>query len=408
MAGVYVHIPFCEKKCNYCDFYSIENDSQIEGYIESLCKEISLRSTHYGKNIPVETVFFGGGTPSKLTAEQLEKIINCISKNFDLSNLTEFTIECNPGTDFVRNLPFYREFGINRISIGVQSFVDKELKYLDRIHTTEEARRSIQQTLDFGFDNVNVDIIFSIPNQTLESLTFTLEQLLSFDIQHISAYSLIYEKGTKLYNELQKGKIKPLDEEQDYAFYKVINLYLSSAGFNQYEVSNYAKESKRCQHNLKYWQRNEYIGFGASAHSFYQEKRFWNYRSINKYISSLKKGVLPVEGSETLDSEQRLYEDIMLGLRSIGIEPLYIAVNYDVHLLDSPARELINDWENRGLATYRNNRLCLTNSGYFLCDKLTLDLLDVILPEHRQSRLMSVEPTFPNAYIHNNRDFAQT
>lgn len=408
MLGVYVHIPFCEKKCNYCDFYSIENDALTDEYIKSLCIEISRRSELYGKNIPIETIFFGGGTPSKLTASQLDKIINCISKNFDLSNLTEFTIECNPGTNFVRNLPRYKKFGINRISIGVQSFVDKELQYLDRIHTAEEAKHSIQQTLDFGFDNVNIDIIFSLPNQTLESLTFTLEQLLSFDIQHISAYSLIYEKGTKLYNELRKGKIKPLGEEEDYTFYKTINSYLSSAGFNQYEVSNYAKKSKECQHNLKYWRRCEYFGFGASAHSFYQETRYWNYRSINKYISSLKKGVLPIEGSEALDIEQRLYEDIMLGLRSSGIELPFITVYYGVNLLDSPARELVVDWENRDLATCQNNWLRLTNSGYFLCDKLTLDLLDVILPEYRQNRLMGIEPTFPNAYVHNNRDFAQT
>lgn len=408
MAGVYIHIPFCEKKCNYCDFYSIEDDSQTDEYIKSLCIEISRCSEFYGKNIAVETIFFGGGTPSKLTAQQLDKVINCISKNFDLSNLTEFTIECNPGTDFVRNLPFYKEFGINRISIGVQSFVDEELKYLDRIHTAEEAKLSIQQTLDSGFDNVNVDIIFSLPNQTLESLTFTLEQLLSFDIQHVSAYSLIYEKGTKLYNELRKGKIKPLHEEEDYAFYKMINSYLSSAGFNQYEVSNYAKKSKQCRHNLKYWRRCEYFGFGSSAHSFYQEKRFWNYRSINKYISSLKKGVLPIEGSEALDFEQRLYEDIMLALRSSGVELPYIAVHYGINLPNSPAKELIDEWVNRNLATCQSNWLRLTNDGYFLCDKLTLDLLDVILPEHSQNRLMRIEPTFPDTYIHNNRYFAQT
>ncbi len=407
MAGVYIHIPFCEKKCNYCDFYSIENDAQTDEYINSLCMELSRRAELYGKNIPVETVFFGGGTPSKLTAEQLDKIINCISKNFDLSNLTEFTIECNPGTNFVRNLPHYKKFGINRISIGVQSFVDEELKYLDRIHTAKEAKLSIQQTLDSGFDNVNVDIIFSLPNQTPQSLAFTLEQLLSFDIQHISAYSLIYEKGTKLYNKLQKGEIKPLNEDEDYTFYKTINSYLSSAGFNQYEVSNYAKKSKECQHNLKYWRRCEYFGFGASAHSFYQEKRYWNYRSINKYISLLKKGTLPIEGSEALNFEQRLYEEIMLGLRSSGIELPYIAIYYSVHLLDSQAKEIIDDWVNRGLATCQDNWLRLTNNGYFLCDKLTLDLLDAII-EHKQNGSMSIEPTFSDTYIHNNRYFTQT
>lgn len=407
MLGVYVHIPFCERKCNYCDFYSIENDSQTDEFIKSLCKEISLSSEVYGKNNPVETIFFGGGTPSKLKPEQLATIINCIDKNFDLSNLTEFTIECNPGTDFVRNLPFYKDVGINRISIGVQSFVDKELRYLERIHSAKEAKRSIQKTLNFGFDNVNVDIIFSIPNQTRNSLVYTLEQLLSFDIQHISAYSLIYEKGTKLYKGLQKGTVKPLSEEQDYAFYKMINAYLSSAGFQQYEVSNYAKKSRQCRHNLRYWSCKEYLGFGPSAHSFYKERRFWNYRSINRYISLLKKETLPVEDSEVLDFEQQIYENIMLGLRSTGIYPLLMAIDYEVEALHS-VRKLLDIWESKGLAVYENAKLRLTNDGYFICDKLTLDLLDIILPEYRRNKLMSIEPTVPNANVYNNRNFTQT
>lgn len=374
MIGIYIHIPFCEKKCRYCDFYSLSNSSRAEKFVGSLCKEIQLVAQNL-RSFRVETIFFGGGTPSLLKTKQLEKIVNSILRFFDTSELKEFSLECNPGTDFTNKLPEYKSLGVNRLSIGVQSFVDSELIFLDRIHNSNVAFLSIQKALDFGFENINADIIFSIPGQTLENLELTLEKLLGLQIPHISAYSLIYEEGTPLYNEFKKGKIQKVPEELDFQFFDLIHKTLSDAGYKHYEVSNFAKYKMYCQHNLRYWNRLEYLGLGPSAHSFINEQRFWNIRNLNKYIDALNQDRLPVEYCETLTFEQQVMEKIMLGLRSIGLDfnSFRNVFKIDLTML---ANDIFDQWVEKEFAIKDTNHIRLTHKGFFLCDSLTIDLLN--------------------------------
>ncbi|MFN3270160.1 MAG: radical SAM family heme chaperone HemW, partial [Candidatus Kapaibacteriota bacterium] len=343
MPGIYLHIPFCEKKCIYCDFYSITNKSNIDQFINALKNEILLfLKANPEIDRKIETIYFGGGTPSLLEPKHIAEVVEIIYNNFDLSSLCEFTIECNPGTDFIRKLPEYKSIGINRISIGVQSLNESELKFLGRIHTSNEATRSIESALDF-FENVSVDIIFSIPNQTEKSLLNTLKYLLEFDLKHISAYSLIYEEGTPLFNQLQKGKVFPKNENEDYELYRTIQSFLLNRGFEQYEVSNYAKQGFKSLHNLGYWQHKEYYGFGPSAHSFYQSKRVWNVRNLKQYLAFLQNHHLPIEGSEILDEEKKMLEKIMLGLRSEGICLQKFKEDFDVDI-QCELNEVLQEW----------------------------------------------------------------
>lgn len=377
MPGIYLHIPFCEKKCIYCDFYSITNKSNIDQFINALKNEILLfLKANPEIDRKIETIYFGGGTPSLLEPKHIAEVVEIIYNNFDLSSLCEFTIECNPGTDFIRKLPEYKSIGINRISIGVQSLNESELKFLGRIHTSNEATRSIESALDF-FENVSVDIIFSIPNQTEKSLLNTLKYLLEFDLKHISAYSLIYEEGTPLFNQLQKGKVFPKNENEDYELYRTIQSFLLNRGFEQYEVSNYAKQGFKSLHNLGYWQHKEYYGFGPSAHSFYQSKRVWNVRNLKQYLAFLQNHHLPIEGSEILDEEKKMLEKIMLGLRSEGICLQKFKEDFDVDI-QCELNEVLQEWIALGFAKIENGFLKLTPNGYFVCDKLTVDLTEKV------------------------------
>lgn len=377
MPGIYLHIPFCEKKCSYCDFYSITNKSKIEEFVFWLQKEIELYFNHELKaRKKVHTLYLGGGTPSLLEPEQIDKIISTISHFFDVDEISEFTVECNPGTNFTNKLADYKSLGINRISIGVQSLVPEELIFLDRIHTAKEAMEAITMALNF-FENVSVDIIFSIPNQTIASISKTLEELTKLDIKHISAYSLIYEEKTPLYNELLKGNICPKTEEQDFEIYKFITSTLSEHNFIQYEVSNFAKSGFKSLHNLNYWRYGEYFGFGPSAHSFFNNKRSWNVRNLDNYFNLLKSNRLPIENFEHIDTNKRILEKIMLGLRSEGIPLPEFKQEFGIDLVQI-CGHIFEAWKAMGKAIINNNLVKLTPEGYFIADKLTLDLVSKI------------------------------
>ncbi|MCX7907963.1 MAG: radical SAM family heme chaperone HemW [Ignavibacteria bacterium] len=377
MAGVYIHIPFCEKKCIYCEFYSITNQSLKEEFIASLQKEIYLfTQIHNKKNDIIETIYIGGGTPSLLDISDVEKIISAIYDNFDTTNLKEITIECNPGSNFIGKLPDYRKIGINRISIGVQSLIPEELTFLGRIHTKEEALTSIESAINY-FDNVSVDIIFSLPNQTISSLQTTLNQLTNYEISHISAYSLIYEEGTPLFFELSKGKIQPKNEDEDYELYKLIFSTLEKFGFEHYEVSNFAKPGYKSLHNLGYWEHKEYFGFGPSAHSFFNKIRTWNVRNLNKYLKLLKQNLLPIESKEDITPDKYIIEKIMLSLRAQGLTIHQLQSEFGIDLF-SLSNALLLQWEESGKAKIQDGKIKLTSEGYFICDKLTIDLLDAI------------------------------
>jgi oxygen-independent coproporphyrinogen-3 oxidase len=369
MAGIYIHIPFCNTKCIYCDFYSITDHSKKNEIIDSIIKEISFRSSQL-KDKKFETIFFGGGTPSLLSVSDFKKMFEALYANLNISHNPEITIEANPGTmnrkklkDFKQNLP------INRISFGVQSFNDDDLKYLSRIHTSAKAEESIKTAQDVGYDNINLDLIFAIPGQTKEKWIYNLQKAVDLNTKHISAYSLIFEEGTPLFNMYMKKKAIPQTGDAERKLYDLTMSFLKDAGYNQYEISNYAKEGFECRHNLKYWSHDEYISFGPSAASYINRYRWVNVKDIDKYIGQINSGTAAYDFMEFIDEQKSLDEYIMLGLRSKGINLLTLKQKYntDFHAKYNVTCGILI--KNK-LARLKNNIFSLTPRGYAICDEI--------------------------------------
>jgi len=371
MFGIYVHIPFCKKKCNYCDFYSIERTEHIASFVDTLCNEISIRGNQSNELPSATSVFFGGGTPSLLSPEQLGRIITTIRQHFLVNNEAEWTMECNPGTITHDSLCGYRKLGINRLSFGVQSFNGSELTFLHRIHSPLQAEEAITLARAAGFDNVNLDVMFALPSQTMESWKFTLEKVIALAPEHISAYSLIFEEGTPLFTMLQQGSVSKAPEEHDAEMYEYAIKQLVSAGYHQYEVSNFAQNGYECIHNCTYWSGDEYISFGPSAHGLVRGKRYWNFRSLSRYTELLGKGELPVANAEFLTVSERMFERAFLELRAKGIRLEEFQHDFGIDICYALDKEL-ELWEHEGLIVQLNGRLRLTATGYLMCDELSL------------------------------------
>lgn len=367
MSGIYIHIPFCRSKCTYCDFYLITNLNLIDKFTESLLKEIELYSDEY-KNITFDTIFFGGGTPSLIGAERIGKIIDKLKLNFNISENCEVCIEANPEDLYNSDIKSFRDAGLNRLSFGVQSFNNNELQFLTRNHTAEEALATIEQAKKY-FDNISIDLIYSLPGQTNEDLLKSLETAIKTNVPHISAYTLIFEKFTKLYTLLKNGKVIMNNENTEADMYRLVDNKLIGAGYSHYEISNFAKEGYESRHNKKYWNYESYLGLGPSAHSFFNNKRFNNYRDIVKYNVMLAEGKIPIEDTYLLKPEDNKKEFIMLALRSSG-------VNFDRY------REIIkSDFQiefeketetliSNNLASKDTNKFSLTTEGYLLADEI--------------------------------------
>jgi len=389
MSGIYLHIPFCEKKCFYCDFYSVEtksNNSQLQSnaivkFTNSLIKEIDLRSfalkVNNSKFDDVSTVFFGGGTPSLLEPELLKRIIEVLKSTFSIDDDAEWTMESNPGTIDKESLIKYKEIGINRISIGVQSFVDGELKFLQRIHDSKEAKNAILDSKSAGFTNMNIDIIFSIPGQSKQTLQTTLDTIKKIMPEHISAYSLIYEKNTPLYNSFINKKIKKINDDTDAQFYELLANYLINLGYEHYEVSNFALPGFKCQHNLNYWKGGDYIGLGPSAHGYLGGRRYWNVKSLEKYNRLIEQNRLAEDGFEILTNENKIHEKIMLGLRSDGINFNEFKNEFDIDLY-LLGKNSFKEWYKSGLCEFDLNHFRLNARGYAICNTLINKVIDLI------------------------------
>lgn len=325
MRGLYIHIPFCKKKCAYCDFVSYPGGEEyFEAYTDELCREMRRY-----KGEKIDTVFVGGGTPSLLPVKCMEKLINNVYKTFSVSRECEITLESNPGTMQKEKPAELRNLGINRLSIGVQSFNDDELKRIGRIHSAAEAEETIIAARGAGFQNINIDIMFSLPGQTAGSLAETIEKTIMLLPEHVSCYSLILEEGTALYKEYAAGKLKPTGEEEDRRMYAYLCKKLNAAGYRQYEISNFAREGYECRHNLKYWDCTEYIGIGAAAHSYYGAERFYNTASIEKYL----RGEYREGNAERITRTEAIKEFMIMGLRKTdGIEKaeFYRRFNEDI------------------------------------------------------------------------------
>jgi len=316
-AGLYIHIPFCDIKCGYCDFYTVTKCSpQIPSYLNALTKEIEIYSTDsVVKMLRFETIFLGGGTPSLLSAEQILSLLELIQTRFEFAKNPEVTLETNPNTVDLQKLEALLTSGVTRLSLGVQSFHPEELKFLDRDHSDKESVTAVQNARKAGFENISIDLIFGLPKQKLQFWKKNLEWAVGLDPDHISAYNLTYEEGTPLTTRLQRKEIKILpDETQKQMLLTAID-FLQAKGFEQYEISNYAKPGFESKHNRKYWNGCPYLGLGVSSHSFLNGRRFWNVRNMKAYIAQLTNEALPIEGEENLDGNQRALERVYLGLR---------------------------------------------------------------------------------------------
>jgi oxygen-independent coproporphyrinogen III oxidase len=376
--SAYLHIPFCERKCVYCDFYSIENLSLRSEFVDLLIREIDLKlvgNPHLdGRSL--STIFFGGGTPSLLTPGELERIIGKLEEYFRIASDCEFTVECNPGTVTLEKLRGYKSLGVNRLSFGVQSFDAEELKFLGRIHDAAQAREAVSLARQAGFGNVSIDLIFALPGQTEATLSHTLSEVIALGTDHISAYNLIVEHGTPLFRLVQLGKVIELDSDRSASLFALVQRRLAEAGFIPYEISNYAKsEAKRAKHNLVYWDGfKDYVSFGPSAHEFANGERAWNVSSLEEYGKSIRAGKLPIINRERLTMQERRTEVLYLQLRSTGIRLSEFMEVFDEDLL---LNSNIHDFIEEGMMNVENGDLKLTAKGYRFCDAIVTRLMDI-------------------------------
>jgi oxygen-independent coproporphyrinogen-3 oxidase len=311
-AGIYIHIPFCVKRCRYCDFYSQTDLSLCGDFVDALIREIELAPDPG----PVDSLYFGGGTPSLLDPTEIERIILSVRARFAISPDPEITLEANPGTVDEKRLPDFRAAGVNRLNLGIQSFDDDNLAFLGRIHTAAEASRAVEAARAAGFNNLGLDLIYGLPGQTTRDLRQEVEKAVAFQPEHLSCYLLTYENGTSLDQAREQGHVVPLPEKETAELFQANREFLDVLGYRQYEISNFARDDHhRSRHNCKYWNFTPYVGLGPAAHSFLEPVRYWNHRDLSTYLEDLEKGRLPVRAKETLTPSQQMIEAVYLGLR---------------------------------------------------------------------------------------------
>jgi oxygen-independent coproporphyrinogen-3 oxidase len=377
-AGLYIHIPFCLKKCPYCDFYSITDPSLQPRFIDALISEMNL----VGKNGWVyDTLYIGGGTPSVLEDAVLKNIIDIAGQCFDILSHAETTLEVNPGTVTLKQMKNYRQAGINRISIGIQSFNPESLGFLGRIHSAQEAENAVIWAQEAGFENIGLDLIYGIPGQTDKLWLKDLQTAVDLRPQHLSCYMLSYEPGTPMHMDLQNRAFTALPEQRICELYETAVSFLSAHHYVQYETSNFARKDAgvrdtqsvltyASRHNMKYWNFVPYTGLGPSAHSFMDQKRRWNHSSVEKYIAELSTGRLPRAGEEVLNREQQWMETVYLGLRQTkGIAVDAVEKKFGINF-NARYAGVIADLEEKGLIKSSKDRCALTSKGMLYLDAI--------------------------------------
>tara|TARA_B100001540_G_C15805895_1_gene642061 strand:- start:75 stop:1202 length:1128 start_codon:yes stop_codon:yes gene_type:complete len=370
-AGLYIHIPFCKVKCVYCDFYSItKKEEQIPLFTECLLKEIDSYKDYTGK-WTFDTIFFGGGTPSLLPAKYLEQILQKLHDTFNTSKVKEITLEANPGEASLEHLKDIRKLGVNRLSMGFQSFDDKILKVLGRLHKSKDCFKTFKNARKAGFDNINTDMIFNIPDLSVENWKKDLNKLLELKPEHISAYSLTVEPSTKLFNLVKNGRLLMPLERIDIEQYLLTGDILSKHGYNHYEISNYSLNNKECKHNLHYWNLSPYLSFGPSAHSYNLSERWWNYRSLDKYINKISQNTLPVEGKEKLDYRDKYNELILNGLRLSKGVSIQNAKNHFNGKFNDYIQSIQNKWD---CLKVDEDTIKITKNGSLFVDEISSDM----------------------------------
>jgi oxygen-independent coproporphyrinogen-3 oxidase len=373
--GLYIHIPFCRQKCYYCDFPSYPNmEGYWDTYTDALVSELVLKSEEY--NAPdVATIFIGGGTPSMIPSDHISRILETVFRHYKVSPNCEITIESNPGTLTDEKLKDYKDFGINRLSIGLQACQDELLKRIGRIHTFKDFTFALKMAQKHGFVNINADIIFGIPDQTMAQWEDTVSKVLSFDLTHISCYSMKIEEDTVFGRLKSAGKLEEMDDELDRQMYHYAADVFNKAGFYQYEISNFSKPDFRCRHNMNYWERGEYLGAGAGAHSFIQNRRFANTSDVMEYIKGIKEKEPVLTEDDQLSWEDAIKESMILGLRlNEGIDLAKLSNEFGVDL-GKRYEEKMNKLLSQNLVKLEGTVLRLTGKGMDLANMVFIEFI---------------------------------
>jgi oxygen-independent coproporphyrinogen-3 oxidase len=375
MAGIYIHIPFCKKLCIYCDFYKVISPENKDQFIQAIKKEAQTRQNYLsGENI--STIYFGGGTPSVLSVNEIRSVLEELNSLFSIEEKYEFTVEINPEDADLTYMKGLKRIGVNRISLGIQSWKNEDLKFLNRRHDSTGAEKALRSAMDAGFDNISIDLIYGLPGMSVSDLEMNLDKSLQYDIKHISAYHLTVEPGTILGKMKNEGLFNETDEEESTNQFNLLVEKAEQAGFIHYEISNFGKEGYFSRHNTNYWKQVNYIGLGPSAHSFNGYSRQWNVRDVKKYISSVNKDNLLFE-KEELDIKTRFNEYIMVSLRTMWgidldyVERVFAKEGYDYII------NLANKFRDYGLMKQDNKNLVLTNQGKMISDNIISEFMMV-------------------------------
>ena len=362
MAGIYIHIPFCKSRCRYCDFFSTTQLEKREAYIHAVIEEWQTYHPRWSKQ-EIRTIYLGGGTPSLIPIESLRLLLHSILSNIDPASVQEITLEANPGDITAENIRAWCAMGINRLSMGVQSFNDRLLQLVGRRHTAEQAIQAVKTSQAEGISNISIDLMYALPGQTMTEWQADIAQALALQVPHISSYGLIYEEGTPLTKCLEQGKVIAIDEEEEMQMYDYLVEQLTQHGYEHYEVSNFALPGQYSQHNSSYWNDTPYLGLGAGAHSYDGNRRWWNIADVDTYISQAMSHQLRPE-QEVISPEERHMEQVMLGLRTNKGVPCH-AVDMD------KAQAYIAE----GYLVQRGDNIIATTQGYHILNRIIEDLL---------------------------------
>ena len=373
MAGLYIHIPFCKQRCNYCAFYSTTLYNIRERYVDALCAELAMRK-EYADGATIETIYLGGGTPSTLTMEQLQKLCDTIYATYPVLPTAEVTIECNPDDLTPEFLAQLKKLPFNRISMGIQSFNDTQLKRLGRRHDADKARQAVRNARDAGYSNISIDLIFALPGSTLSDWEHDLDCAIALHPDHLSAYNLTYEDGTPMHHALERGDFAELSEEENVEQFQMLITKLKQAGYLHYEISNFAQPGRESRHNSSYWNDTPYIGCGAAAHSYNGTSRQWNIADIRQYINGIESST-PTFEIEDLTEEERYNDTILTRLRTAkGIPLAWMKEKFsdklNNHLQHTAQKEIA-----LGNLKEENGHLSLTEKGIFISDAVIRELI---------------------------------
>lgn len=374
MAGIYIHIPFCKSRCIYCGFYSTTLLDLRKKYINAVCREMELRKNYIRE--PFSTIYLGGGTPSLLDEAELTKLFLYINNVYDVDRNAEITMECNPDDITPEFTNMLSRLSINRVSMGAQTFADSRLRLLHRRHNSDEVKHAVKLLREAGIKNISIDLMFGFPDESLSQWKEDISAALALNVEHISAYSLMYEEDTPLWKMLDTGKVKEIDEELSLAMFKELVRQLTDAGYEHYEISNFARPGYRSRHNSSYWHQVPYIGLGAAAHSFALNSRQWNVADLKLYIEKINNGIIPMEREE-LDNDTTFNDIITTALRtSDGIDlnamETRLGKRYRNTLISAAGKHI-----EQGLLEIRHDRLRLTAEGIFISDMVMSDLMIV-------------------------------